>query len=525
MEFLYPSTEDGDKIILLLLVSHHQVTHAVCYEWDAQQSLRRSDPRVTRKLLPSENRLPTMTIPLTKFSSFMLVNTTTMSIYKDRLDHPEPPSQYQLPQPEYEQQKSPLWTRWARPLRNALYNQQHDDIYLCREDGRLDYVGIDNEGEFNNQTQLGHLFCDVDAAFNSLDIGYEGGDLLLAAGSTGDVGLFVQKARDQPRCVQRFVNWSPVTDSFIVKPPSGSGAATDSIMGDRLFVCSASNFGQGAVVELRHGIEAQIGLVVSLEELSDARDLWILPDSVNGGVFMLASDPISTTLLYLPTDFSEEISAIDEADSGLDPNSPTLAAGYIEPGSIVQVISQAILIGSTTDMGLHSRCDLGPGQNFAAAAVHGPASVIVTAIRTHQEMHIHLKKITAGGNNLELSDIFSPLAIDYEPVCMTIEKLDIGIFAFVGSGDGNVRVYHIGKGFRLLLVVPVTIDEDEDISKAVDSLAIIKHAKQPNNKNVLLCGLRSGFLVMFDITLNAIDTESPLSMAYLVCYDSVRTFS
>ncbi|KAL4810760.1 mono-functional DNA-alkylating methyl methanesulfonate N-term-domain-containing protein [Aspergillus unguis] len=512
MEFLYPSPEDGDKIILLLLVSHNQATHAICYEWNANQTLRQSHPRITKKLLPPEDRLPTMMIPLTKASSFMLVTTTAMSVYKNRLDFPDPPTHYPLPSPDHEQQRSPLWTRWARPLRNASYNEKHDDIYLCREDGRIDYMGIGREGEVENEAQLGHLLCDVDAAFDILDIGYEGDDLIIAAGNSGDGALFAQKARDQPRCVQRFMNWSPVTDSAIVKPSASSSNATENIAGDRLFVCSASTYGQGAVVELRHGVEAQIGLVVSLDELTGSRDIWILPDSANGGVFMLTSDPVSTTALYLPADFNEEISAIDEADSGLDPYSPTLAAGYIEPGTLIQVTDRAILMGATINSVPRSRCDLASGQTVAAAAVHSAASLVVTAVRTHQEMHIHMRRVILTDTGVQLSDIAAPFSIDYEPVCMTIARLESAHFVFIGTGDGRVCVYLVDGHFKLLLDQPITVDYDEDISLAVDSIAIIGNTKKPHNKTILLCGLRSGFLIIFDVTVNINHTEPSIDM-------------
>ncbi|KAL2826812.1 mono-functional DNA-alkylating methyl methanesulfonate N-term-domain-containing protein [Aspergillus cavernicola] len=513
VEFLYPRPEDGDKIILLLLVSKAQTTHAICYEWNANQALRQAHPRITKKPLPPQDRLPTMLIPLTKAASFILVTTTSMTIYKNKLDFPGDPIEYPLPAPDREQQRSPLWTRWARPLRNWLYNQKHDDIYLCREDGRVDYLGIGNEGEVENRAQLGHLFCDVDAAFDILNIGYDGGDLLLATGNTGDGGLFVQKARDQPRCVQRFMNWSPVTDSVIVRPPQSPGAVIDDVTGDRLFVCSASSFGRGAVVELRHGIEAQIGLVISLEELAGARDIWILPDSANGGVFMLTSDPVSSTILYLPAHFDEEISAVDETECGLDPNAPTLAAGYLKLGALVQVTDKAIFIGATTEPQSNIRSDLGLGQSVAAAAVHGPTSLVVTAIRTEQGMHVHLKNIVLVGAKIELSDMCPPFEIDYEPLCMTIEELDIGTLVFIGTGDGRVRVYHIGGYVKQLVDVAVTVENGDDISKAIDGLTMMAHTtEKPLNKATLLCGLRSGFLVMFEMTIDADNTDSPFGM-------------
>ncbi|PYI00154.1 hypothetical protein BO71DRAFT_436950 [Aspergillus ellipticus CBS 707.79] len=509
MEFLYPKAEDGDRIILLLLVAQDQVTHAVCYEWNANDSLRQATPRVTRKILPLEDRLPTMLIPVTKTSSFMLVTTTSMTVYQNKLDPQRHPSRYPLPVLERESQRSPLWTRWARPLRNWLYNQKHDDIYLCREDGEITYLGIGSEGELENQTHLGQLCCDVDAAFDILDIGYEGGDLLLAAGTTGDGGLFVQKARDHPRCVQKFMNWTPVTDSVVVRNES---ALTSDIASDRFFVCSASSFSRGAVVELRHGVEAQIGLIIGLDELSGARDIWALADSANGGVFVLTSDPMSSLLLYLPADFGEELCALDEAESGLDFGAQTLAAGCTPSGAIIQVTDQAIHIGATPESPSH-RLDIDPGQSIAVAAVDGPTSLIATAVRTQQEVRLHLRRLNTSDGQSQLLGIDPPLPIPYEPVCMSIENLDSSSFVFIGTGNGKVLVYHIAESVSFLVEATVNVENEDYLSKALDSIAVISGASEDRQTtHAVLCGLRSGILAPFELTLNKDHSTSPITL-------------
>ncbi|PWY82939.1 hypothetical protein BO70DRAFT_361857 [Aspergillus heteromorphus CBS 117.55] len=508
MEFLYPKSEDGDKIILLLLVAQDQATHAVCYEWNANESLRQATPRVTKKRLPSEDRLPTMLIPLTKTSSFMLVTTTSMAVYQNKLDPQRHPSRYPLPVLERESQKSPLWTRWARPLRNWQYNQKHDDIYLCREDGEIIYLGIGSEGELENQTHLGQLCCDVDAAFDILDIGYEGGDLLFAAGTTGDGGLFVQKARDHPRCVQKFMNWTPVTDSVVVRNES---ALASDIAGDRFFVCSASSFSRGAVVELRHGVEAQTGLIIGLDEESGTRDIWAMADSLNGGVFVLTSDPMSSLLLYLPANFGEELCAIDEADSGLDFSTQTLAAGCTGSGAIIQITDKAIHVGSTPESP-GDRLDLGPGQSIAVAAVDGATSVIAIAVRTQQEVHLHLRRLDTNGGQPQLLDIGPPLSIPYEPVCMSIEHLDSSSFVFVGTGNGKVLVYRIADTVSFLTEATVVVANQDDLSKAIDSIAVISGAGEDRQTaHTVLCGLRSGILAPFDLVLEK-DSASPIAL-------------
>jgi hypothetical protein len=514
MEFLYPKPEDGDKIILLLLVSQDQVTQAICYEWHADETIRQVSPRITKRFLPPEDTLPTMLIPLTKTSSFMLITTTSMAVYKNRLDPRRQASRYPLPVVDRESRKAPLWTRWARPLRNWSYNQRHDDIYICREDGRVFYFGIGNEGELENQAHLGQLYCDVDAAFDILDIGHEGGDLLLAAGTTGDGGLFVQKARDQPRCVQKFINWSPVTDSVIVSSDQDSSASDTAR--DRLFVCSASSYARGAIVELRHGLEAQIGLVVALEELSSTRDIWTMPDDLNGGVYILISDPVSSVLLYLSADFGEDMCAIDEADSGLEFSAQTLAAGCTSSGVLIQVTEKAVLLGTANESTLRSRFEFDADQSIAVAAVHSSTSLIVSAVRTQHEMHLSLRRITTSQDQLHLSQIGQPLQLPCEPVCILVEVLGTFSLIFVGTGNGKVLIYSFKDSTTLLSEVSVDVENGEDLSKAIESLAVITiDTDGPSQKYTVLCGLRSGILVPFEMTLGRGNKEYAIGMPNL----------
>lgn len=509
MEFLHPKSEEQNRIILLLLVSKHQLTHAICYEWDANVALRNATPRITKRLLQPEDRLPTMVIPLTKTSSFMLVATGSVSVYRNRLDPRTQPIRYPLPC-DNKSQRSPLYTKWARPLRNWVYNQKHDDIYLCREDGGIYYLEIGNEGEIENQTFLGPLHCDVDAAFDTLDIGHEGGDLLLAAGSTGDGGLFVQKARDHPRCVQKFMNWTPVTDSLVVESDGDDSLAGTS--SDRLFACSPSSYGKGGITELRYGLEAQIGLAVSLEGLSGMRDIWTITDKANGGVFILTSDPVSSLLIYLPADFGEGICAIDEADSNLDFSSQTLAAGCTETGAIIQVTEKAVHIGDISGSLSGCQSDYDPAESVTAAFVHDSAALVATAVRSSKGVELHLMRVSTTDNQLQLLDIGGRVKTNYEPVSISVERLGLSWFVFVGTGGGKVLIYRIVEdGPSLLKELNLDLENGDDISKAIESMAVINITTQSSlSKSMLFCGLRSGILLSFGMAVDSENNNSPL---------------
>ena len=500
MEFLYPREDDDGKIILLLLVSKERNTYAMCYEWDASQTLQETSPRLVRRQLPAEYRLPSLIIPLIKASSFLLVSTTSMAVY-DMLRPVKQASRYPIPAQECQDQRVPLWAQWARPNRELLYKQAHDDIYLCREDGKVFYVAIDNEaGDIEYRTYLGSLGFHVDSAFDVLDTNDEGGDLILAVGDMGDGGLFIQNARDCPRCVQRLLNWAPIVDSVVVEPADG-------MCDDRIFACSASASGPGALVEFRQGVEAQIGLVIAEDELSNTRDMWAIAEKVNGGIYILTSDPESSLLIYLPPDFGDEIGAISEAQSGLNYGTQTVAAGCTNTGAIIQVTDKAIHVGVVPDRkSLGQRMDVNPDENIINATVSRTGSLILTAIRRRNscsEISLYLTMVQTFEELVKLSNIGVPVKVDYEPVCLSVEDFTPSLsFAFIGTSDGSIVVYHI-KETQVTFISRYSVDivGKDDASNAVESIARITSAED-SGRSTLLCGLRNGFLVPFSIDIS-----------------------
>lgn len=516
MEFLHPKSEDGDKVVLLLLVSKREDTYAICYEWDADESLRQKSPRIVRRQLPSEHKLPCMVVPLIKSMSFLVVSRTSMAVY-DMHSHGNQPSRYPIPVEDCEPQRMPLWTQWARPARDLLYKQSHDDIYLCREDGRVFLLAIGTSGEIEHETYLGNLDCDVDTAFDILDLGHEGGDLIVAAGNMGDGGLFIQNARDSPRCLQRFFNWGPITDSVTVEPTSRSQSVTETDA-NRLFACSASTVGRGSLVEFRHGIEAQVGLLIAQDELSSTREMWAMADCVNGGVYILTSDPMSSSLIYLPHDFGDEICALGEEESGLDFGTQTLAAGCNQLSILIQVTEKDIRLGTDHEPLARHCFTYGVEENVLCATVNNPGSLVVTAVRSHSEISLHLKAVVLSDNQAYLSDVGGPVIVDYEPVCLSIEHFDFASFVFVGTSDGKISIYRIGKNALLFSSIhSVDMTNRVDASKAVESIARVSTITHGLFKrSTLFCGLRGGTLVPFEIIPRS--DNSTIGMPRIACF-------
>lgn len=493
MEFLYPKTMNDKKIILLIVTARRGSTYASIYEWNEDNDHPSLDHHEFR--LNKMDRNPTMVVPLTKESSFLVVTSANMSVYTP--ENFARPMKYPLIVANSELCEAPLWTRWARPARNWLYNQRYDGIYLCREDGWIYYMEFGNEGELESTTSLGQLHCNVDRAFDVLDMGHEGGDFILAAGGMGDGGLFVQEARDHPRCVQRFLNWAPVTDAIMVHPEA-SHAPRNHISRGRVFVCSTATSGPGAIHELRYGVEAQIGVTVPLEDLPSIRDMWAMNDNANGGIYILMSEPMSSLLLYMNSDLEEGISALDEAETGLD-TAQTLAAGCTPEGILVQVTANATHLFAPNNLHLNSRVAHEDGITIVAVDVDGPNSAIATAVRRNNQLSLLYTRIVASSEAIAL-DFGQSVDVSSEPISLSLQRFGDITFIFMGSGCGKVRAFQVENGaITYLCEANVNVDSNDDISRAIDSLTAIRLTLNGTLHAFLLCGLRSGILAPFEI--------------------------
>jgi hypothetical protein len=101
-------------------------------------------------------------------------------------------------------------------------------------------------------------------------------------------------------------------------------------------------------------------------------------------------------------------------------------------------------------------------------------------------------------------DAVQKVKIDKEPVCLSLQTLGDTKFIFMGTSDGTIKVFHIENGtIKFLLDASVSIDRKDDISRAIDSLAMIRQTDHGVLRAHLLCGLRSGVLVPFQVDFNA----------------------
>jgi hypothetical protein len=198
MEFLYPSPDDPDHIILLLLVVRNGSTAMFVYEWAAGQTLTeiRSN-NLKGHTLPPGCRMPLLLIPLTIMSALLFVSADSIMECQNVLEGT--PTFRTVPQPEFPASQihigigMPLWTAWTRPLRCHRYSQGHDDIYIAREDGFIAFLEIvlDSSVLVQSTIAAGNFRSNIGTAFTNLQLSESGMDFLIAGGDSCDGGSYL----------------------------------------------------------------------------------------------------------------------------------------------------------------------------------------------------------------------------------------------------------------------------------------------------------------------------------------------
>lgn len=116
--------------------------------------------------------------------------------------------------------------------------------------------------------------------------------------------------------------------------------------------------------------------------------------------------------------------------------------------------------------------------------------------------------INIGQDQLHLSEIGQPLRLPHEPVSILIEVLGTFTLIFVGTGNGKVLIYSFEDSTMLLSEVSIDVENGDDLSKAIESLAVVAiDTDGPSQKYTILCGLRSGIFAPFEMTLGHGNTK------------------
>lgn len=518
MDFLIPSTnsndsDDGDHIILLLIVADDRRTRAVLIEWYSTSDLHHAHIH-DGQTLESVNGVSTLLIPLLN-AAFLLIHGSEIRRWSNILSGsatctiPGPMSC--PPSHPGASPRRPLWANWCRPLRGQAPKPDTDYLYLVREDGPV-YL-IEGTKEQMVSSNAGSFDCHVGSAFASLG-GSRDPDILAVAGdmSSGRVHTIGkwftpvrvhELSRSQTMemaLIESIPNWASVTDMVTSALPGKSRRARDGV-----FVTSCRQ-PYGAITELRHGLEARLSVYFELDGLRSVTDLWALPLAAVGHILLVLSSPSATRLLDVSADADmESIEEVDGVDIALDAGHRTLAAAATADGKIVQVTDKSICVsaGVATNFEDCARKDCVEGSTIVAAAIDTSDSVAVTAESTdgggneYALVRYELRTDDSSASGEAQIERTATFDLPNEPLCLALAMHSSGIVAFVANAEAQLEAYAIERGSAVKRLGYRPLPCSPDGLGMCDSLTVLyegDNASATDSDLLVVCGLRDGRL-------------------------------
>lgn len=473
----------------------------ICYEWDSSTRLATASPMSAGQRLQSDERLPLLLVPLTDSTSFMLVSQKRITVYRNILvgsviAHSQLIRTYDPPE---EFTRTPIWTQWARSSRYDLTVQNQDNIYLCREDGLVHFLEIKHGVQVAITIHsVGKLGANIDTSFASIDLGCKGSDLLVLSGDESDGGGWLVEAPQSARKMFVMPNWTSTVDFISTDDPDGLEAyfRQTSFKRDkdrlpkRLFACAGRGKEYGGITEIRFGIQGRIvtnpTLSCPISQIGVTR-VWILDGFAKAKDlrFILLSYPTQTSLNMI----GENVLENDGAN--IDLEAATLAAGATSDGLIVQVTQislRASLYGSDVKS-FYQQADV------IAACVRvredEPKALLLLAYFNSDVHFLRFITFASDDGTIIHHSIGIPVQLPDRPTFVSVERVGLDYFAFVGTVSAALYVFHIHVQMGLS---PVSDYKFEGTVAICDSVAVLDSISICDRRHFLVCGLRNGCL-------------------------------
>ena len=509
MEFLHPPHKSHHLVTLLLVVCKSGKSRLVWYEWDSTQPLTQAHIKPFSHVLPNDERMPSLLIPMTALTAFILVCESHITLYSD-LSTGKPIryihhlSHRQDPEEAGTSKKRPIWVQWARVMRSWTHRAQGDGVYLCREDGIVHFLALRHSlpGLIDSNHQVGRLGTNIDTSFAVLDVGPHSSDLLAAGGDGSEGGLWRFDARELAKKITNSPNWTPVMDlcsATVPKKLQDIQLPRNGKWGDdhRMFAC-VGKAKQGAISEIRYGILAARSLSISLKDILDSGILavWAFHSPSQATSYLILSHPKQTYLVRIrPDGNDEENSLVDiiEKSPALGLNERTIAVRATSEGRIIQITERAVWGASLAVLD-----DVDPGNCFHHD--FDVAWVLAACVEVSRLEALTLVAIEDRGRyflQLALLDnmykvIGDTLETEFQPTAVCLTRIGSEVFVFVGYVDRTIHIIVKGNNSGQDSL-KVTYRFEGDFS-VCESIAVSTPIVRGNGDFVMLvgCGLRDG---------------------------------
>lgn len=508
MDFLIPSEDDKDHVILLLIVIDQRKTKAVWFDW-----YNSTDPQDVQvhpgQPLAAARTAPNLLVPLIG-AAFLLVTGNEMTIWRNILsgaitDQVLIPTTESPMYPGISSQ-SPLWASWTRAPRTKTARRDKDFLYLVKEDGRV-YLFTISASSGIQISCAGDFQCHVGSAFASL--GDEGDpELLAVAGETSggkvvrmglwpSYRLLPEMSRDQSmrmKEVEFLPNWASATDMIGARSSQYSRGHNKD---DDTMLVTSGRQPHGSVTELRRGIAALIAAILPILGLRTVTDIWMVPD-LKGSLAMVMSSPSSTRIIAIPHDASDYEECGDATAFEISKRSLTVG---IANGQLIQVTEEGFCVSSTFDRNFEDTAQDDFGQDIVAvvATILPERFLLLTVERKAEEHRIIGRSIPSPDSD---ADIERKLMAPYlgSPTCIVASPVSDGFLVVVSDTCGSVTAMlfsDLGRpSGQQAVMLPLS-----GPSTVCDNLVVLRHDGEGEDdyRLLLICGLRDGRIVTYAI--------------------------
>jgi hypothetical protein len=487
------------------------------------------------RLTVTEDHNPSLLIPLSRTSEFLLVFDTHIAAYRDVLSGDPRRTQAEI-SPHVlpsllpgDSKGRPRWVAWDKTPRNP--NFPKEVFYIAREDGRIMYAERGPGGNLETD-EAGDWPYRIDSAFACLSVDNSEfsqlfPDVLIAGGASNNgqlckVGSWpaeVSYAQTYPGTnrfshVESISNWTPLTDISVTRLP---GVRTPYERNrDSIFVSNGAS-PHGEISELRYGVQASVEN--SFGGMNGCVGLWAIDHGsqvVDDGTrtqrhyaTFAVTLPLETVLIRMVhtqdnvrADFSgawedgtweeEQIHIGDESvHDGVMRDTETISACAWDDDFAIQITRNEIRsLSRPTLHGIHSiaydcsllRATCKPGFPF-----------IAVAFRESGNIYLEMAQVSDDGMLAKASSPKARMRLDYDPTCIELFEIADCSYVFVSTFNLKIFMLRVEENGTLVAMVEDTLQ-----SAAIDGTRMLLESAvllSTRNGPVLVCATRNGYLL------------------------------
>jgi hypothetical protein len=551
MEFLSSgSAQDEFHVVLLFVLVLQGKTKITCFDWDCREDLSAATVRTERVavdfrrltfffvlplvLIISDDHNPSLLIPLSRTSDFLLVLDTHIAIYKDVLSGAPrrsvaPIDSAVLPSLLPGDSKyRPRWVEWDKTPRNPDYPK--DAFYIAREDGRILYVERGPSGTVDT-VDAGHWPYRIDTAFACLSVdnsefSQSYPDVLIAGGVGNDgrlckLGSWPAEysyaasypCTNQLSYVDSIPNWTPLTDLYVTR---FSGVPT---LHERdrysILVANGSN-PHGEISDLRHGLQSVVDH--SFNGMNGSTGLWVIDygsqttefDGKSArqqyATFAITTPPETLIIRVVRAqrevhgEFSgawedgtwnvEQITGDEESSKdGVMRDEETISACPWTERFAVQITRDEVRVLHRPSL---QQCDAIPRtSSILLGACKSRFPFVAIAFRESISTYLETLAISQDGHLTSTST--SKVALDHDPTCIELFEVRGATYVFVSTLGSTMYLLKVDDAGNIHHGLQNSLE-----STAIDNTRVVLESAvllSAGEGHMLVCATRSGYLI------------------------------